>query len=454
MDATKILLEEYGQGPLRRHLGFNPIKMGSTTAMAMDNNFKIGGFLHRLFDKGDTMEEAASWVRKTYYNYDEVGEATKTLSGVLPFARWSRLNIPRMMELMTSPSQWWKIDKLTMGPLSRRAEEESAAAEADTLPDWILEKHHVVVGRRDDGSTSVIYGVGLPIEDLNKLFARTPKATVENLLSETSPFLRWPLEGWIFDKSVFTGDTISDPSYRNFYRRADNMTHDLPPLKAWLGVEKQEHPDGRVTYRSNNPVAMYTFASFIGRPFQSIAKLRDIGTAVDSAQGISRALDFATGLKIRDVFPPPEEHVPMAQRALEDPMLGALVNQYYSIPLYGPEANMTPQQSTQASAGYQQARYLANSLRYMSEAAGTPISDEDAMEYGLARLEEIFPYGERAPLARRVWAEGLTATGRKMREEFAKANPLLLAAMRELSPDQLTWITGILDHRNLPSFLR
>lgn len=451
-EAMKVMLDEYGKGPLRRNFGWNPIRWGSTVAQAMDNNFKIGGFLYRIFDKGDTLDEAAAWVRKVYFNYDEVGEWTKQAATVFPFARWSRLNIPRMVEVMTKPRAWYKIDKLAMGPLANRTEDESVQFEASTLPDWILEKHHVVLGRREDGSTSVLYGLGLPIEDLNKLFTVSPGVTLENLVTESSPFLRLPFEGWVFDQSVFTGEAISDPSYRNYYRRAYSITENLPGLREALGVERQER-NGRVTYRSNNPVAMYWFASLVGRPFGSVSKVKEIGEAVDSGNAVLRAIDFATGLKIRNVFPPPREDVPLAERALTDPQLSALLDQYYSIPIYGPEY-MTSTESAQAFIGYSQARQLANNLRAYAEASESPLSEAEAMEYGLSRLEEMYPYGKRAELARRVWTEQIPQRGKKARTEFARKNPWLRIAMQGLTPDQIAWMIGIIDHRNIPRFLR
>ena len=69
-------------------------------------------------------------------------------------------------------------------------------------------------------------------------------------------------------------------------------------------------------------------------------------------------------------------------------------------------------------------------------------------------MDEIYPYGKRAELARRVWTEDIPQSGKADRTEFAKKNPWLRIAMRELSDDVIALMVGILDHRDIPRFLR
>jgi hypothetical protein len=478
-----IAAEEYFESWFKTNVGYNPIRWGSTLAMAMDDNFKIGGFLHRIFDKGDTLDEAAEWVRRVYYNYDEVGEWTKNLSGVFPFARWSRLNIPRMIELVTTPQQQWKVSKISRAEgtvqeayadwLTDDAamEREGIEFEASTLPDWILERHHIVLGQRPDGSTRVIYGLGLPIEDLNKLFAGTDKGTMDNLASEVGPLFKMPIEGMVANRSFFTGEAITDPTMRNFYRRAFSILEKVQVgepgieegwasgpsaplnLKNWLQIDRVERPEGGYTYSSRNPMAMYILGTLIGRPLGVLSKGVEVIEAEDEGTRAARIADMATGMKIRDVFPPPHEGVPLAQRTIDNPQLAALVDQYYSIPIYE-SRYMTSDESVQAFAGYNMARSIATSLMRLASASGARISEQDAMDTAFTRVGTLFPYGDREELARRIWNEKIPQRGRKARVAFIKQNPILELAMKELGADDIAWMLGELDYRNIPRFLR
>ena len=392
-----------------------PFATGSTLNQGMDNAARVGVMLWRMEHHGDTVAEAARVSAKFVGNYNELGAWTNQLAAVFPFFRWSRFSIPMHVEgLIRRPYVGSKLG-LNIG---NAADDELLDTELETLPDWVLEKHHVMMGREEDGRMRILYGLGLPIEDLNKLFSLNPANTFKNALAEITPILRAPVE-IALDQSFWTGEPISNKEKPwNFYNRAWEWTSKVPGLRNALQLEQIESSTGRIFYRAN-PKAMYIFSTLISRPGHEFDKIWRVAKERDVMTGVN----FLTGVKFGKFFPESPSKVPFGEELNRNPALRALWTQLKGIPLY-PQFN-NPELSVQASVAIQA---INDHRRLLEYATGVDVEFETAADsYG-----QLDPDG--AGLAMMVRGNGWKAEGRKARTEFKKAYPQLAIAMAELTP--------------------
>ena len=444
-EAMKAVMAREGQRLFRTN-GFNPFRWARTMPEAMDNNFKIGGALARIVEHGDTFEEAAAWARKWYFNYHEVGPFTDAVAGVVPFARWLRLNLGAQLETLIHKPHL--LGKHSLATRPRSSEAERQIAEAGSLPDWFHERLGTVLGLEGDGALSVIYSYGMPVEDLNRVWAGGLGDTAQNVLADITPILRIPIEGWALDKSVFTGERISNPAYQNFYARAYAWADKAPILKQWLDVHREEI-NGRVYYRSGEPARMYQLAALIGRPLGTVDGVvkavegrwvtgYDSPEIMDIGLGVTNAL---TGLKMTRIFPEQAPGEPLQDALARQPWLRTLLDRYREIPLYSGLSAADGNDAARAKAGIDRLRRLLYSID------GSWENDPDG---AFRRAAQV--YARRsgddagARLALRVQFDGtVRLTGREARRQFRRrvAGGALERAMLEATPLELDALEGV-----------
>ena len=450
MELMKQQLDDYGkqlarrEGPLGLGLGvdwqniLHPFKAGRTYNEAMDNVAKLAHIRVRIGKHGDTLEEAVESARKYLFDYTDVSPTVENLSKLIPFFRWSRFNVPLQLEnLLAQPYKASKVGLIKNAIGGAAADinqvDESLTAEAVTLPDWVVERLHIVTGRNDDGSLAVVSGFGLPIEDLNKMFSLNKSNTIQNWAAEMTPVLRVPLE-LASNNSFFTGEDLTDRSLGNYYARAWQWTDKVPGLRDWLGIRKDEK-NGRTYYRSDKPLNNYIFASIVGRLGVSVDKgMKVFGEPRQLGEGIN----LLTGFKYHPTAWPqrPESgdwDQRLEQRLATNPELAPLYDAYRQIPLYtnlaaDPEANR--EASELASKAITSINRLRNSL-----AIEHPEADKDKLWQVAAGY-----YGERvnakgAALAILIKKGGIKQSGRKIRAAFKAQNPDLARLLSPVSTD-------------------
>ena len=308
-----------------------------------------------------------------------------------------------------------------------RDQEERQAADAITLPDWILERHHTQLGIDPDGFMEIVYMAGTPFEDLNRVWAGGFGNTLQNIVSDATPWLRVPFE-LAADHSVYTDQPISDPSYRNLYTRAWTWSDKLPGLRDWLGIKREESPSGRISYRSNNPVPMYVLASLIGRPLRSVSNVGAVieDLQVGSRQNLGQAgLGLATGVKVFRVAPKLPSSLSVREGLQQSPAATALYNQYRDLALY-PQFNdpRASQTATKAKAN------IDSSARYLVRTA--EMDRATAVQAAASRYKDIDPNGHE--LWSQIQENGWKQEGKAARREFLDQNPELARVFSGLSP--------------------
>ncbi len=419
MERGKAALANYNESMFER-LGFNLFGWGTTFNQSMDNSARMTHILWRL-SKGDTIPEASRSAAKFIGDYTELGEATSAIAAVIPFFRWTRFNVPLQVEgLLTRPYVGSKLAAAT----GDSANEESLLAEGTSLPEWVLDRHHIVFGKTPEGRIQILRGLGLPIEDLNKIFTRTPVETWRNVLSEATPILRAPIE-WATNKSFWTGEAIDEKDdLYGFYKRgyawatAPGISQTLGD---WLGISQVTNPDtGRVDYRSDNPMGMFVFASFFGRFAQTGDKIwRGIENREEA--GWLNAVNLTTGVKISEVYPDRPPSTTLNEAVNASPYLRNLYDQYQNMPLY-------PQfESVQKSRDASRANVdIAAFRRVMEGAMARKVTWSEAA----ARWGELSADNRQGELlARQVKLNKWKRTGRKARTAFLRQHPSLRAAL-------------------------
>tara|TARA_R100000808_G_scaffold1144_4_gene5322 strand:- start:1918 stop:6012 length:4095 start_codon:yes stop_codon:yes gene_type:complete len=419
MERTKAVIANYDQGLKERH-GFNLFGYGTSFNQYMDNNARLAHIMWRL-EHGDTIAEASRSAAKFIGDYTELGRATNELASVIPFFRWTRFNVPLQVEgLLTRPYVGSKLAAVT----GDSAEEQQLLSEGATLPDWVLDRHHIVMGKTKEGRIQIIRGLGLPIEDLNKLFARTGEETFRNILSEATPILRMPIER-ISNQSFFTGEAIEDDDdLYGFYRRgyawatAPGVSQ---TLNQWLQIERIENPDtGRISYRSGNPMAMYVWSSFFGRFSQTGDKFIQAVESRDEV-GWGMGLNLLTGVKNSEVYPDRPETTGFNEVINASPYLRNLHDQYMQIPLY-PQFNDIDMSRT-AQRG---AASINSFRRTLSMAVGRKVSWHEAAK----RWGEISQsHRDEELAARMVKDKKWKQEGRKKRKAFRERYPAYAVAL-------------------------
>ena len=420
MERTKATLARYGEGMRERH-GWNLFGWGTTANQGMDNTARLTHILWRL-ENGDTIAEASRSAAKFIGDYTELGAGTSEIAGILPFFRWTRYNVPLQVEgLLTRPYVGSKL----AAAQGDKAEEERLLAEGTSLPDWVLDRHHVVMGRTPEGKLQVLRGIGLPIEDLNKIFARGTDETLKNVLSEITPLLRAPMEA-VTNQSFWTGEAIDDKDdLYGFYKRgfawatAPGISE---TLNQWLQVRREVNPDtGRIDYRSDNPMAMFLFASFFGRFAQTGDKW---WRTVESREGRSDNLwSNLTGLKISEVYPDRPPSTTLNEALGASPYLRNLYDEYRDIPLY-PQFG-TVDESRRASRANTE---ISAFRRLMSDVLDRKVRwNEAASRWGNIGEENM----QGAALARQIKDRNWKQLGRQRRKAFLRQYPSLKAALMD-----------------------
>jgi hypothetical protein len=421
LDRHIELLAKYDQTLLQEQGWKFPIfAMGHTANQGMDNFARWIVGLWRL-SEGDTIPQAARHAAHWIGDYTELGAATPAIAAALPFFRWTRFNIGTTVEALFKRP--YMGSKASLGGMAD-TEDDLLRAEVDSLPEWVLERHHALLGKDEDGRMRVLYGLGLPIEDLNKLFALNIGNTADNWLSEMTPILRAPLE-WKVDYSFFTGEPISNKEKPwNFYNRAWGWTTKLPGLKNWLKLEQIESRTGRIFYRAD-PMRMYVFSAILGRLGNEVDK---IGRIAEERNGLT-ALNFASGVKFAPFFPEPPSRASFSEGLNRNPLLRAKFDELQNIPLYPQFGD--PALSAQAARAINRINNVRRALEATSGQEAT--FEEAAAIYGHSDAQ-----GEG--LALMVRANGWTQTGKTDRAAFRKNNPLLAIAQAQLTPEEFELI--------------
>ncbi len=252
-----------------------------------ENRLRLPLFVDRLV-KGDAPEQAAKSVFQFHFDYAPEALAPfeqNIMKRLLPFYRWTRGNIPLQLEqIVKQPGKYASLGKFVD---NLQVDKEKAKEEFQYLPPYMREGLPVRLGEKN-GFSQYLYGLGLPVEDINRLYKGSTKRTLASMVGELSPILKYPIEA-ATGQNLFTGEPIKEGS------RVYPFVNAIPGLRDWLEVSEHKDKSGNVSYRAN-AYKLHFLNTALGRFYTTAGKLSD-----DNTSGVVKFLYGLVGAKAKSV---------------------------------------------------------------------------------------------------------------------------------------------------------
>lgn len=252
-----------------------------------ENRLRLPLFVDRLV-KGDAPEQAAKSVFQFHFDYAPEALAPfeqNIMKRLLPFYRWTRGNIPLQLEqIVKQPGKYASLGKFVD---NLQVDKEKAKEEFQYLPPYMREGLPVRLGEKN-GFSQYLYGLGLPVEDINRLYKGSPQRTLASMVGELSPILKYPIEA-ATGQNLFTGEPIKEGS------RVYPFVNAIPGLRDWLEVSEHKDKSGNVSYRAN-AYKLHFLNTALGRFYTTAGKLSD-----DNTSGVVKFLYGLVGAKAKSV---------------------------------------------------------------------------------------------------------------------------------------------------------
>ena len=282
LDVMREVEKDIGKSPVAKLMDLPKGAMEIT-----ENRLRLPLFVDRLI-KGDAPEDAAKEVFKFHFDYAPEGLAPfeqNIMKRLLPFYRWTRGNIPLQLEQMVKqPGKYAALGKFVE---NLQVDKEKAKEEFQYLPPYMREGLPIRLGEKE-GFSQYLYGLGLPVEDVNRLYKGSPQRTVASLVGELSPILKYPIEA-ATGQNLFTGEPIKEGS------RVYPFVNAVPGLRDWLEVTEHKDKKGNVSFRAN-AYKLHFINTALGRFYTTAGKLSD-----DKTSGVVKFLYGIVGAKARSV---------------------------------------------------------------------------------------------------------------------------------------------------------
>ena len=157
----------------------------------VENNARLALFIDRLA-KGDNVEDAASMVRKSLFDYSDLSPFEQnTMKRLFPFYTWTRKNIPAQLHaVLQHPDRANKIN-IIVGGIQR----DVPKINDDDIELWARDQFPIMLSGKDseDTHTFITALSYLPTAELNKVFTN-PKSFANFVGQMGTPLLKVPLE--------------------------------------------------------------------------------------------------------------------------------------------------------------------------------------------------------------------------------------------------------------------
>lgn len=282
LDVMREVEKDIGKSPVGKLMDLPKGAMEIT-----ENRLRLPLFIDRLI-KGDAPEDAAKAVFQFHFDYAPEGLAKfeqNIMKRLMPFYRWTRGNIPLQLEQMAKqPGKYAALGKFVE---NLQVDKEKAKEEFQYLPPYMREGLPVRLGEKD-GFSQYLYGLGLPVEDINRLYKGSPQRTLASFVGELSPILKYPIEA-ATGQNLFMGEPIKENS------RVYPFINSIPGLRDWLEVTEHTNKSGVVSYRAN-AYKLHFLNTALGRFYTTAGKLSD-----DKTSGAVKFLYGIVGAKARSV---------------------------------------------------------------------------------------------------------------------------------------------------------
>lgn len=271
---------------------FAPFKAGRGFGSILENHQRLVHFITNLKMTGD-VTQAAKRTKMFLLDYSSLTDFERNvMKRLIPFYTFTRKNLEiQARAVATRPGLVnAEIESVkTIGSIIGGEDSELTEEEKKALPKWLRNKITVKVGTNPDGSSKILTGFGLPIEQPFEF------ATGEGMLSALSPLVKIPFET-VTGQNIFRGMPISEVTNAEDFQDAPEF------IKEFIGYTKHQVTtkegkkyDMHVALRPYNLNALM-YVPGVGRSITTLANINDS----DTEDGL-KALQTITGINIRDV---------------------------------------------------------------------------------------------------------------------------------------------------------
>lgn len=259
--------EELGTGgAVSRTVGSrNPLfRAGRTVGGAIEDEARLTNFVTNL-RRGLSPDEAARRTKQFLFDYDNLSAFEKgVMRRAIPFYTFMRKNVElQARQLLQQPGK----QAVFVKAFENLGDPDAQAREAPYLPEYVREGLAVRLGEDVQGNPLYLSGLGLPIEDLNKLLTPTQgdesaagRTITKTFLAALSPLVK-PLLELPQDRDLFLDEPISELDrvynvYGRLLERAPEAFRDFVDFK------KEFTRRGDVRY-TVDPHKLYAVRNFV-----------------------------------------------------------------------------------------------------------------------------------------------------------------------------------------------
>lgn len=174
------------------------VKGAMAVHMFAEDASRLPAFMTAL-ERGSTWEGAALQTRKALYDYSDLGPADQAIAKYVPFYRFARMNMPKMVERMISePARTTAIEKARESWNRSQGQQQNE----NNLPGYEREEEPWALNNNKDSPTWVEGGRYMTQNDINRPFGNPDvfgetdpaKAALMYAAGMVNPFLKTPIE--------------------------------------------------------------------------------------------------------------------------------------------------------------------------------------------------------------------------------------------------------------------
>lgn len=206
------------------------------------------------FKRTGDWTEAGKIARLSSLDYSNLTSFEKNvMRRIIPFYSFMRQNLELQMNVLNKTPGMFMAQRRFYENL-RDTLESNSATEEDyaNLPEWMKEGIYAITGKR--GSVAdVITGFGDPQSSLNNVFGSDPTQTLQNILGQSSPVLRMPVEA-ATGKDMFTKEDINERKPGEAYK---NLPDTIKEFLDYKEVERTRKDGTKFTERTISGRAAY-----------------------------------------------------------------------------------------------------------------------------------------------------------------------------------------------------
>lgn len=187
-------------------------KMGTKVGTSVENGDRLIHFVSQL-RQGKSVDDAAYSSRTFLFDYgDLTGFEQSVMKRIFPYYTWLRKNARlQVSQLIENPEKFRTVAKIIQGIEHTTPEEERL--DPDYVPDWADGWITMPwkVEPKDGKAENVLVSPAMPFMDLNRIpNPMKPAESIRELLAQTAPMIKNPVEIATNTNSFFGGELIEE----------------------------------------------------------------------------------------------------------------------------------------------------------------------------------------------------------------------------------------------------